>query len=276
MAHGSLLNAMCQPRWQGGWGEDGYMCCAWLSPFAVHLRPLQHCSWAIPQYKIQSLKFGKKNKVIHAHNKHNLLFQMAQNWTEWQIQFSLSSMSQSLGENIVRGPCILPEIYDPHKHVGFLTCFLFSVNNTTWASFLVSAPQVTSAFVMATSGAELYLLNLLLTMGTEVVFHERLPVILASTSCSMVSVTQMYSSHWFSEVTGWEGKGTRRPRVVLAFPVCPAGATSHCNTYLISPLKNQWQGAQESGSRVLSWSDHYAACVLNAKKWDEDQRVSTT
>ena len=38
MAHGTLLNAMCQPRWQGGLGEDGYMCCVWLSPFGVHLR----------------------------------------------------------------------------------------------------------------------------------------------------------------------------------------------------------------------------------------------
>lgn len=157
-------------------------------------------------------------------------------------------MSQSRDENIVSSLCILPEIlYDPHKHEGFLTCFLFSVNNTTWASFLVGAPQVTSSFVVATSGAELYLLNLLLTMGTEVVFHVRLPVILASTSCLMVSVTQMYSSHWFSEVTVWEGKGTRRTRVVLASPVCPAGATSHCNTCLISPLKNQWRGAQEAG-----------------------------
>ena len=84
-------------------------------------------------------------------------------------------MSQSRDENIVSSLCILPEIlYDPHKHEGFLTCFLFSVNNTTWASFLVGAPQFTSSFVMATSGAELYLLNLLLTMGVEVAFHVRL------------------------------------------------------------------------------------------------------
>ena len=52
MAHGTLLSAVCQPRAQGGLGEDGYMCCEGLSPSAVRLRLLQHCSWAIPRYKI--------------------------------------------------------------------------------------------------------------------------------------------------------------------------------------------------------------------------------
>ena len=52
MAHGTLLSAVCQPSAQGGLGEDGYMCCEGLSPSAVRLRLLQHCSWAIPRYKI--------------------------------------------------------------------------------------------------------------------------------------------------------------------------------------------------------------------------------
>ena len=35
----------------------------WLSPFAVHLKLLQHCQWTISQYKIESSK-EKKNKQI--------------------------------------------------------------------------------------------------------------------------------------------------------------------------------------------------------------------
>lgn len=33
----------------------------WLSPFAVHLKPSQHCESSIPQYNIKSLKNKKSN-----------------------------------------------------------------------------------------------------------------------------------------------------------------------------------------------------------------------
>ena len=43
-----------------GWRENRYVY-LWLSPFAVHLK-LQHCSSAIRQYKIKSLKSELKKK----------------------------------------------------------------------------------------------------------------------------------------------------------------------------------------------------------------------
>ena len=47
----------------GGLGENGYVC-MWLSAFTVHLKLPQRCSRAIPQYKIKSLKFGRKKEII--------------------------------------------------------------------------------------------------------------------------------------------------------------------------------------------------------------------
>ena len=36
----------------------------WLSPFAVHLKPSQHCQLAIPQYKVFLVVFFFKNNPI--------------------------------------------------------------------------------------------------------------------------------------------------------------------------------------------------------------------
>ena len=41
-AHGNLLSVMCQPGWEAGLGEKGYMY-TWLSLFSVHLKLPQHC-----------------------------------------------------------------------------------------------------------------------------------------------------------------------------------------------------------------------------------------
>ena len=38
----------------GGFGGEGAPVHVWLSPFAVHLKLLQHCQLAILQYKIKS------------------------------------------------------------------------------------------------------------------------------------------------------------------------------------------------------------------------------
>ena len=46
---------------RGVWrGMD--ICIIWLSPFAVHLKLLQHCSLAILQHKIKSLKKIRKKE----------------------------------------------------------------------------------------------------------------------------------------------------------------------------------------------------------------------
>ena len=40
MAHGTLLNVVWQPGWEQG---EWIHVCVWLSPFTVHLKPLQLC-----------------------------------------------------------------------------------------------------------------------------------------------------------------------------------------------------------------------------------------
>ena len=47
---------------EGSWGRMDHVC-AWLSPFTAHWKLPQHCWWAIPQYKIKSLKFREKRKT---------------------------------------------------------------------------------------------------------------------------------------------------------------------------------------------------------------------
>ena len=42
MVHGTLFKIMWQPEWRGVWGRMDYVY-VWLSPFAVHLKPSQHC-----------------------------------------------------------------------------------------------------------------------------------------------------------------------------------------------------------------------------------------
>ena len=48
--------ALCYvAAWMGGeFGGEWTHVYVWLSPFAVHLKPSQHCQLAIPQYKIKS------------------------------------------------------------------------------------------------------------------------------------------------------------------------------------------------------------------------------
>ena len=42
--------------WMGGeFGGEWIHVCVWLSPFAVHLKLLQHCQLAITQYKIKKI-----------------------------------------------------------------------------------------------------------------------------------------------------------------------------------------------------------------------------
>ena len=49
--------------WMGGeFGEEQIHVYVWLSPFAVHLKLSQHCSSAIPQYNIKSLKKKTNDK----------------------------------------------------------------------------------------------------------------------------------------------------------------------------------------------------------------------
>ena len=42
IAHGTLVNVTCQPGWEWGLGENGYMY-RYSCPFAVHLKLAQHC-----------------------------------------------------------------------------------------------------------------------------------------------------------------------------------------------------------------------------------------
>ena len=51
---------MWQPGWEGSLGENGYMNICMAE--SLHLKSLQHCYSAIPQYKIKSLKLGGKKK----------------------------------------------------------------------------------------------------------------------------------------------------------------------------------------------------------------------
>ena len=39
---------------EGEFGGEGMHVCVWLSPFAVQLKPSQHCYSAVRQYKIES------------------------------------------------------------------------------------------------------------------------------------------------------------------------------------------------------------------------------
>ena len=59
-AQGTLLNVIWQPGWEGSLGENWIQVYIWLSPLAVHLKLSQHCESAMPQYKIKSLKRGRK------------------------------------------------------------------------------------------------------------------------------------------------------------------------------------------------------------------------
>ena len=51
IAHGTLLNVMCQPGGRGPEGERIHVY-VWLSPFAVHLKLPQHFKMAISQHKM--------------------------------------------------------------------------------------------------------------------------------------------------------------------------------------------------------------------------------
>ena len=42
-AQGTLLNVMCQPAWEEGFGGEWIHVYVWLSPFTVHLKLSQHC-----------------------------------------------------------------------------------------------------------------------------------------------------------------------------------------------------------------------------------------
>ena len=42
IAHGTLVNVTCQPGWEWGLGENGYMY-RYSCPFAVHLKLAKHC-----------------------------------------------------------------------------------------------------------------------------------------------------------------------------------------------------------------------------------------
>ena len=55
-------SAQCHvAAWKDGeFGREWIHVYEWLSPFTVHLKLSQHCSLAIPQYKIKSLKKKKK------------------------------------------------------------------------------------------------------------------------------------------------------------------------------------------------------------------------
>lgn len=58
LSHSTQNSAQCQVA-AGMGGELGGRrthVYGWLSPLAVHLRPSQHCSSAVPQHKIKSLK----------------------------------------------------------------------------------------------------------------------------------------------------------------------------------------------------------------------------
>ena len=50
--------------WTGGeFGGEWIHVYAWLSPFAAHLKLSQHCSLAIPQYKIKSSEKKKNGEM---------------------------------------------------------------------------------------------------------------------------------------------------------------------------------------------------------------------
>ena len=60
--HRELCSMLCGSRaGRGTWGEWMHVC-LWLSPFTVCLELSQHCSSAIPHYKITSSKEKKKKK----------------------------------------------------------------------------------------------------------------------------------------------------------------------------------------------------------------------
>ena len=59
-----ILILRIQLRIRGtGFGGEWTHVHVWLSPFAVYLKPPQHCSSAIPQYKVKSLKFEKEKNM---------------------------------------------------------------------------------------------------------------------------------------------------------------------------------------------------------------------
>lgn len=51
-------------RFEGEWVHAF----VWLSPFAAHLKPLQHCSSAIPQNQLKSSKEKKNLKSLMSHH----------------------------------------------------------------------------------------------------------------------------------------------------------------------------------------------------------------
>ena len=58
--HMELYSMLCASVYGRGFRGE------WIHvyPFAVHLKLPQHCSLAIPQYKIKSLKFEKKKNDV--------------------------------------------------------------------------------------------------------------------------------------------------------------------------------------------------------------------
>ena len=65
LLHGTWSSAHCYlPAWMGGeFGREWTRVYGWLSPCAVHQKLSQHCSLAIPQYKIKSLNLKKKKTI---------------------------------------------------------------------------------------------------------------------------------------------------------------------------------------------------------------------
>ena len=64
--HRELCSMLCGSRAERGmWGEWMHIC-LWLSPFTVHLELSQHCSSAIPHYKITSSKEKKNGVACHS------------------------------------------------------------------------------------------------------------------------------------------------------------------------------------------------------------------
>ena len=63
MVHGMQVNVMCQPRWEGLWGENGYMYMA----ESLHCSPetITIINWLYPNTKcIWCLKKKLKNKEL--------------------------------------------------------------------------------------------------------------------------------------------------------------------------------------------------------------------
>ena len=63
IAHGTLLNVMCQPGWERSLGENRYMCMYGWVPSLFTWNYHNFVNWLCPNTKQKSLKFEKnKNK----------------------------------------------------------------------------------------------------------------------------------------------------------------------------------------------------------------------